>query len=264
MLHPTRNYNSWRENRLCKPFVLALLFFLFTTPAPQVIAQMGSTTYKIPIDSLNVGGEQSASDNYGELDTMGEIGSGDSASAIYGLNAGFLNAQQTYISITAHADVPMSPSIGGISGGTGTGSMSWTVTTDSAAGYEMNIHSDTTPSMRSASSDFADYTPAGAAPDYNWSIATTDSEFGFTPEGTDIVQRYKNNGSSTCDAGSSDTPDRCWDALTTSDTLIAQSASGNHPSGTLTTVKIQAESGVDHIQPDGNYTATIYVTAVAL
>ncbi len=261
MLGPTRFKNSWRENRLCQSFVLALLFFLIARS--PVIAQMGSSSYKIPIDSLNTGGQQSASDNYGELDTLGEVGSGESASATYKMNAGFLGAQVTYISITAESDVAMTPSIGGVSGGTGSGSMSWTVTTDSAAGYSMSINSTTTPSLRSVSSSFADYTPAGSDPDYNWSIATTDSEFGFSPEGADIVSRYKDNGSA-CNTGALDTVGRCWDPLVTTDTLIAQSSAGNHPSGTLTTVKIQAESGTSHIQPNGSYTATVLVTALPL
>jgi hypothetical protein len=260
MFRPTRN-NSWRKNSLCKSIGLALLFFLFFDA--QVFAQMSGSAYKIPLDSLNVGGQQSSGTLYNELDTMGEIGSGESSGTLYKMNAGFLGAQPTYIAITSNGSVSMSPSISGISGGTGTGSMSWTVTTDNPAGYAMNVHSDTTPSMRSASSSFADYTPAGSNPDYNWSVAAADSEFGFSPEGTDVVQRFLDNGSA-CNTGTSETTGKCWDALTTSDTLIAQSSSGNHPTGTLTTVKIQAEVGSSHIQPNGNYTATVLVTALPL
>lgn len=251
----------WRGNSLCKTAPLALLFFLLLTT--NAFAQMSSSSYKIPSDSLNAGGQQSSSGLYNLVDTAGELGTGDSASGTYAINAGFLSEQATYISITAAGSVSMSPSISGVSGGTGSGSMSWTVVTDSAAGYALNIHSTTTPAMRSAGSSFADYTPAGSDPDFTWSVASTDSEFGFTPEGADVISRFKDNGS-ICNSGSSNTTDKCWDAITTSDTLIAQSSAGNHPSGTLTTVKVQAESGTTHIQPNGSYTATIVATAVPL
>ncbi len=258
-LLPTKKV--WRESRFRKSSTLAfLLFVLFYTTAN---AQMSGTLYRIPIDSLNVGGQESGSGLYKEIDTLGELGTGDSASGSYRINAGFLGAQPVYISITSNGSVAMSPSISGVSGGTGTGSMSWTVTTDNAAGYAMNVHADTTPAMRSVSASFANYTPAGSNPDYNWSVASADSEFGFSPEGADIVQRFRDNGSA-CNTGSSDAVSHCWDALTTSDTLIAQSSGANHPSGTLTTVKIQAESGATHIQPNGDYTATVLVTALPL
>lgn len=251
---------EWK-NSLCKTTPVALLFFLLIST--HALAQMSSGSYKIPVDTINVGGQQGASGLYSLVDTIGELGTGDSASSSYRINAGFLGAQVVYIAITSNGAVSMSPSIAGVSGGTGTGSMSWTVTTDNAAGYTMNVHSTTTPSLRSAGSSFADYTPAGSDPDYTWSVASTDSEFGFSPEGSDIVQRFKDNGSA-CNTGSSDTANKCWDALTTSDKEIAKRTTANHPSGTLTTVKIQAESGASHIQPNGTYTATVLVTAVPL
>ncbi len=110
--------------------------------------------------------------------------------------------------------------------------------------------------MRSGSSSFADYTPAGSDPDYNWGVASADSEFGVTPEGVDIAQLFKDNGS-ICNAGSSDTADKCWYPVTTSDLLVSLRTTGNHPSGTATTVKIQAEVGSSHIQPGGTYITSI-------
>ncbi len=253
------NYKSWRESKWCKSAVIALLLFIFNTP--QAWAQMSSGTYRIPIDSLNASGQQSSSGSYKELNSLGEVGTGPSSSGSYKIDAGFLGSQQVYIAITSNGSVSMSPSISGISGGTGDGSMSWTVTTDSQSGYSMFVHSSTNPAMRSANGDFNNYTPATSDPDYNWSVLSTDSEFGFTPEGTDIIQRYKDNGSA-CNTGSADASLHCWDALTTSDTLIAKRTTGNHPSGTGTTVKIRAESGSSHIQPNGTYAATVLVTAV--
>ncbi len=230
--------------------------------SPTSLAQMSGTLYKIPIDSVNVGGGEGESTAYKLFGTTGEVATGESSSGSYGLNAGFIGAQLVYLAINTASDVSMSPAIAGVSGGTGLGSTTWTVTTDNPAGYDLNIKADTTPALRSGSSEFADYTPAGANPDYNWSVAAADSEFGFTPEGVDVVQRFLDNGSNTCNTGSSNTADRCWDKFTTSDLLIARRITGNHPSGTTTTVKMQAEVGSSHIQPNGTYNATITVTAL--
>lgn len=244
--------------------IFILLFFLFSTGSGSALAQMSSGTYRIPTDSINIGGQQSGSTTYKELDTIGEQGSGLSNSATYNLSAGFLASENVYLALTAAADITMSPAISGLTGGTGTGSTSWTATTDNPAGYTMTINATTNPAMQSGANSFANYTPATSDPDYSWSIASTDSEFGFTPEGTDVYSRFKDNGSSACNTGVLDTVDKCWDSLTTSTKTIAQRASGNHPSGTLTTVKVQAESGTSHIQPNGNYSATIQITLLSL
>ena len=53
-------------------------------------AQMSSTSYKVPADSINIGGLQQTSDTFSELGTVGEIATGDSESASYITDAGFL------------------------------------------------------------------------------------------------------------------------------------------------------------------------------
>lgn len=253
-----------RKNSVCKISLLALLFFLaYNSPVALVspVLAMSSGTYKIPTDSINFGGQASSSNTYKELDTMGELGSGLSSSSTYKLSAGFLTATSVYLSITSASDITMS-SFNGLTGGTGTGSTVWTVITDNAAGYTMTINASTNPAMQSAGSQFDNYTPAGSDPDYTWSVPSSAGEFGFTPEGTDIYSRFKDNGSS-CNTGSGDTADKCWDSATTAPKTIAYRATGNHPSGTTTTVKVRAESGSSHIQPNGAYSATLQVTVVA-
>jgi hypothetical protein len=155
-----------------------------------------------------------------------------------------------------------------VSGGIGNGLTIGTTTTDNPAGYSLSIKASTTPALQFGSYSFADYDTGAAdattSPTYNWSIANSDSEFGFTPEGNDIVQKFKDNGSNLCNVGSNETADKCWYNLSTSEENIAQSTSPNHPSGTATTIKFRAQSGPNHIQEEGNYTAKISVTAVAL
>jgi len=116
----------------------------------------------------------------------------------------------------------------------------------------------------SGADSFADYTPAVVGvPDYTWSIASTASEFGYTAEGSDIVQLFKDDGVSCNNLGGSDTSSACWYNFSTSDENIAQSYLSNHASGTETIVSFRAESGSSHFQALGSYQASIIFTAVS-
>ncbi len=179
------------------------------------------------------------------------------------LNAGYRTMDETYIAMTDPADVVMSPDLGGMTGGTSYGSTSWNVTTDSHGGYQVSVRASTSPALMSGAESFANYTPTGDAPDFGWSIANTDSEFGFTIEGGDTIGRFLDNGS-VCSVGSGNIADRCWGPFTTDNQVVAGSYFGNHPLGTETTIKLRAQSGTSHIQSDGLYQATITVTALAL
>jgi hypothetical protein len=230
--------------------------------APTSGAEMVSNNYLIWSSYINVGGHPQTSNNYKMRETIGGFATGGSISPSFKLNAGWQPMQETVISLTSPSDVTMDPAIGGVTGGTGNGQAVWTVTTDSPSGYTLAIKANTSPALQSDSYSFANYTPAGANPDYSWLIGSADSEFGFTPEGNDIVQEYRDD-SSTCNTGADDTADKCWYGFSASDETIAQSFSANHPSGTTTTVKFRAESGSSHLQPEGTYQATITVTATA-
>lgn len=238
-----------------------LLFAGYTLRVTAYVAS--STNYRIGVDSINIGGILSTSTNYKIEDTAGEIATGLSTSTSYKIKAGYQQMQETAISITSPDNVAMSPDLGGVTGGASSGSAVWTVTTDSPAGYFLTVKASTTPALKSGSNSFADYTLAGANPDYTWSVVSSDSEFGFSPEGNDIVQKYKDNGS-LCNAGLNDTADKCWSFFSTTAETISSASSGNHPNGTAITIKMQAESGSSHLQPEGAYTATVTVTATAL
>ncbi|MEI6057376.1 MAG: hypothetical protein WCQ60_00185 [bacterium] len=241
-------------------FLSIILCFL---SLPLVGFAMQSGNYKINIDALDVGGIFSSSPNYLNEDTVGETGAGVGSSTSYVMEAGYQQMFQTYLSLSSQGNISM-PSIGGITGGVSTSSLSWTVTTDDAAGYGLYIQASSSPALRASSgASFADYTPSGSAPDLTWSILSSASAFGFTPQGSDIIARYKDNGS-VCNSGSSDTAYACWDGLSTTQKLISQSVASNQPSGTQTSVILQAQIGSAKIQDSGAYQATITVTAVAL
>jgi hypothetical protein len=243
-------------------FLTGLTVFLI--PVFVYGAVMGSGSYSIQSDSLNIGGTDSSSTNYAGQDTIGEVSTGTSSSSSYNLLAGYQQMQSGSISITSPSDAVFS-NIGGIAAGETNTSSVWTITTDNAAGYTLAVKASTNPAMKSSTygSFFSDYTPSGANPDRTFSIASTISAFAFSPEGSHIVQRYKDDGSS-CNTGSSDTTDACWDGFTTSDVNVASSGTSNSPTGTATTIKYRAAVGSEKIQDAGAYSATITVTATTI
>jgi hypothetical protein len=244
--------------------VVLMTAFFFMIIYQLSFAAMTSDNYGIPTDSIGIGGGNSESSSYILDDHIGETATGESSSDNYNLDAGFLASYSNfYISISVADDVNMSPSISGISGGSGDGSMSWTVVTDNPNGYAVSVRATTNPALRSASSNFADYTPAGGNPDYLWQVDATASEFGFSPEGAHVIQKYLDDGSA-CNTGALNTADRCWDYLDTVGKLVAESPDANHPTGTVTSVKVKAEVGATVIQPPGDYAATVEVTAIPL
>jgi hypothetical protein len=239
---------------------LALLTAGFGQRVAAYVAS--STSYRLERDSINFGGALSSSTNYSLEDTAGEIATGRSTSTNYSIEAGY---QQTDVSIslTSAPDVTLLPTIVSLVGGSATGTASWTVTTDNPAGYTLGIRASTNPALSSGSSSFANYTPAAATPDFSWSVAASASEFGFTPEGSDLASAYKDNGSA-CGVGALDTNDACWDSIVLTDKTISQRASSNSPSGTQTSVLFMAEAGASAGIAAGAYSAVITVTASAL
>ncbi|MES2436810.1 MAG: hypothetical protein V4519_02265 [Patescibacteria group bacterium] len=232
-------------------------------PVLFVFAVMGSTNYKMESDTVNPAGNLSTSTNYSLGDTLGEVGTGTSTSATYGMNAGFWQMQSGYISISVEADQAMS-SIGGFSGAISTSTSVWTVITDNTAGYSLFVRAATSPALKSPEDAFfSDYDLGGGAPHYDFSADSNLSVFGFTPEGEDITDFYKDNGLE-CNSGGSDTVDKCWAGFTTTDQEVSQRATSNHPSGTQTTLKYRAEVGSNKLQDAGSYSAEITVTALML
>ena len=223
---------------------------------------MSSTHYQIKSDTINFGGSQSGSATYSENDTIGEVATGVSSSTNYLMKAGFQQMQSVTISVVPPSNIVMPP-IGGVTGGTADGATSFTVTTDDTAGYTATIQASSSPALQSASSTIPDYVPSGSNPDFTFVYAATSSAFGFSPEGVDIDQRFKDNGS-VCNAGSSDTAYACWDGLSTTPKTIVTRTSDNQPGGSVTTLRFRAASGNNHIQIDGLYTATTTVTIMPL
>lgn len=228
-------------------------------------ADMQSSHYAIPTDSINFGGANSSSTNYAEQDTLGEIATGRSASANYAIQAGYQQMTGTSISISSASNVTL-PALNGIVAGTAVASTSWNVVTDDTAGYQLTVAAATAPALQDpAKAYFSDYVPAGgsSSADYSFTVPASSSVFGFSPYGSDTTARFKNNGT-TCGSGSTSTDLACWTGFSTTTQTIAEGTSNNQPSGATTTVNFEAGIGSNKVQDAGTYTATITVTAIAL
>jgi hypothetical protein len=224
---------------------------------------MQSTTYKIQSDSINFAGGNSSSGSYSIEDTLGEIATGPSSGTIYRVGAGYQQMNEpTYITLTSLSDLQLN-NIGGIAGGIATGTHSWLVTTNNPSGYTLTVKASTSPALKSGNVSFADYAPAGPDPDLDFSIAATTSSFGFSPEGGDVIQRFKDNGSA-CNAGTLNSKDKCWDGFSTTTKTVSTRNSSNLPSGSTTTLKYRVQTGTSKIQEAGDYSALITVTALTL
>ncbi len=245
---------------LVSAFLFTPVFFLLLgTSYAQV---MQSTNYRIQSDSVNFGGGLSTSTNYVLEATAGEVATGNSSSTNFNLKAGYQQMTGSYIAMTAPASVSMSPSIPGISGGTANGSTSVVVTTDSLAGYSLAISASQSPALTKGGDSIADYVPIGV-PDFVFDTTASDSHFGYTPEGVDVVARFKDN-SSACGVGGLETALACWDGLDTVNETIAQASSGNTPFGATTTINFRVGIGGSVVQTAGVYTATTTLTALPL
>jgi hypothetical protein len=242
-------------------FVLSWLLLLLLVAVTQLgFAQVrSSTNYQLQSDSINVGGGFSSSTNYSQESTFGEVATGDSGSATYQLRAGYQQMQEVFLSMSVPADVTMSPSLPGITGGTSNGSTSVVVTTDSPAGYQLTIEAANSPAMQSGVNSILDHSTL-ITKDFTLPTATT--SFGFSVYGNDASLDFYNDGAF-CGSGTNFIQE-CWRGLTITPFIISQGAGSNHPSGATTTLyfRVGINSGANVVS--GLYTATSTLTALPL
>lgn len=239
--------------------VTAMTILMVSTVVAQV---MESTSYRIQSDSVNFGGGLSTSTSYSMESTFGEIATGDLTGTNFNLRAGYQQMTNVFISMAGGDAVTMSPSIPGISGGEADGSTTVTVQTDNPAGYSLTIRAESSPALVKGSDSIADYAPSGDT-DFTFTTGSADAHFGYSPSGVDIVDRFLDDGGA-CATGALDTPFACWDGLSTSDVLIAQSLGANTPLGATTTIHFRVGIGGDVVQIGGTYVATTTITALPL
>lgn len=171
------------------------------------------------------------------------------------------------LTITSPADVNMSGTIYGLTGGTGNGSATWTVKTNNTTGFAMTLKADKdTNCLDNGASAFIDYVN-GSPLTYNWTNPAV-SGFGFTVEpatAADTVQAFKDNGSNTCNAvGGGNSTDTCWagfgGTFSTPMSIISRSTATT-ASGEAEVVKFRAYLASGQFLPEGDYVAVITATA---
>lgn len=170
---------------------------------------------------------------------------------------------------TTASDVTMTPSLGGITGGTSNGTTTVVVLTNDSSGYTMTVTASSSPAMVGdvSGSTIADYTPAApGVPDYTYSVPTS-AEFGYTVSASttsDLAQKFKDNGSNTCNTGSADTGGAasCWYGLSTTATSTIVRSTPTSASGSTSSMifKLTINSGTG--VTEDTYKATTTLTAV--
>ena len=244
--------------------ITTVLTGVLTTP---VLAQvMTSTNFKMQQDSINFGGGYATSENFGMEDTAGEVATGYSESDSFILHAGYqqMDYEDKFLSLTVPGAITLLPAIPGLSGGTATGSSYAHVITTNNVGYTLQINASTTPAMQHIATStyyFNDYPISGGVPSLIWNIDQSTSAFGFTPEGSDVVIKYLDNGNNCNADGGNSSVEKCWGPLSQTLETIAQTIVSNDPDGSTTTIRFQAESGNQHLQVSGKYQAQIVITA---
>lgn len=154
------------------------------------------------------------------------------------------------ISVSSPADVTMSPNITGT--GTANGSATWNVFTSNASGWKLEVEASASPAMSDGSGNiFDDYTESVSGTPEAWSVSASDSEFGFTASGDNVIADY-----------SSGTLYEGFKGTTKIE--VATDSSNTSGGGVDTTVGFRAEVGSSKIQVSGTYTATITATATTL
>ena len=159
--------------------------------------------------------------------------------------------------IATTTNTTMVGSIAGLTGGYATGTNRTVVNTNNPTGYNMTVAFPTTTSGRamqaSSTAYIDDYLPAGGAPtstDFTFTDPTagTESRFGYTVRASTSgeVSSYFMNNSSACNAGSTETDNRCWARPSTTPVMIINSIAPN--SSSTSTIKFRSLYQVTHHQ----------------
>ncbi len=217
---------------------------------------MSSQNYKILQDSLNDASLLSSSTNYRVQDTLGETGAGLMQSASYRAFGGFLQLNETFISITLASPASMTPALESGASTIASGTTAVTVITDNPAGYKLEINASTTPALKLGANSINDYSEATSGIAEQWSLPSGVA-FGFSATGNDVVANFKNSGSS-CGSGTAN--GLCFlgfDGVTK--LLVSRIYSRTPVSGNVTTIRYRAENKGASIA-EGTYAGTITLT----
>lgn len=170
---------------------------------------------------------------------------------------------------TPASNVTLSPSLGGITGGTSNGGTQVVVTTNDRSGYTMTLTASSSVGMignASSSNSIPAYaTSSTFAADYNFNVPANKAYFGYTVEASstnDLPQLFKNSGT-VCGTGSADASDACWVGATSTPLTIINRNTETTYWGATTTLKfrVMIQANPSPVIPDDTYVATTTLTA---
>lgn len=190
------------------------------------------------------------------------------------VTSGPFTIQQTIsdeISFSVDAsNVTMSGPIAGLTGGTGNGSTTAVVRTNSSSGYTMSIafaSNGTDNAMvgdATASESIRDY-PVASEPDFSFSTASTSAVFAYTvsaDNSSDLDSSFLDDGVA-CNSGSGFTSDRCWmEPDTSSFQIIDRSNSAATGATTTVSFRVYVPNSPSPSLVGDTYTATATLTAL--
>ncbi len=170
---------------------------------------------------------------------------------------------------TLASNVTMSPSLGGITGGTANGQTQVVVTTNDIIGYNMTIQASTSLGMQGTASS-TNYIPAYSTttPDYNFVLPANTARFGYTVNASttgDVVQFFRNNGTICNQSGGTSNGSNCWIGATTTAVTIVNRNLPTQAPGATTTLYFRVGIAANPIPaiPNDTYVATSTLTATA-
>lgn len=168
------------------------------------------------------------------------------------------------ISMSNPADVLMNDGvIGGMSGGTSTGTTSFVVVSNNATGFTTVISASSSPALVKAASgtSFSDYSNTGD-PTNDWAD-TASSAFGYNVKTSDSADAaaFKYTGTTCSTGGSVNDDTHCWRGFTTSPYTIIDRGSETTVSGVTETLNLQAQLAANQALESGSYVATITLTS---
>ena len=159
--------------------------------------------------------------------------------------------------------------LGGITGGTATGTAYAAVQTNSTTGYTMDISFSNTPAMRGDSSGSTAIGNYGttSVPTYTFFTGSTSAVFAYNVNASttsDVAQAFKNNGSNACNSGSTVTAYVCWQGATSTSNarIISRSVAATTSATTTLTFKVYIPQNPVPAVTSDTYTATATLTAL--
>lgn len=173
--------------------------------------------------------------------------------------------------LTPASNVVLSPTLGGLTGGTSGGETQVIVATNNSTGYTMTLAASSSAGMTGTSTGQtipAYISSVAGVPDYNFTVPANKAYFGYTVSASttsDLNISFRDNASA-CGIGALDTVaggDHCWLAATTSSKTIV--STGTYSTGSTSTLKfrVQIQANPVPMIPSDNYIATTTLTVTA-